>query len=170
MTDRPDKDTIDDVTWQEAVLREAVIRRLVCDGNPNRTDFHRACQELGIKRSRLYELIGAYRVRPLTSSLVTRPRGIKQGSRRLPEETEAVITEALKDFCQSSQKPSITRLHKEIQRLCRLRHLRAPSWHTLRKRVDALDPAELTRAREGAKVARDRYRPVPGALQRRICV
>ena len=52
MTDRPDKDTIDDVTWQEAVLREAVIRRLVCDGNPNRTDFHRACQELGIKRSR----------------------------------------------------------------------------------------------------------------------
>ena len=101
-------------------------------------------------------------MRPLTSSLVTRPRGIKQGSRRLPEETEAVITEALKDFCQSSQKPSITRLHKEIQRLCRLRHLRAPSWHTLRKRVDALDPAELTRAREGAKVARDRYRPVPG--------
>ncbi|KKM79345.1 hypothetical protein LCGC14_1350790, partial [marine sediment metagenome] len=103
-----------------------------------------------------------YKARPVTSSLVARPRGIKQGSRRLPEETEAVIAEALKQFYKSRQMPNITSLHKEIQRLCRLRNLHAPSWQALRSRIDDMDPAELAKSREGARVARDRYRPVPG--------
>lgn len=160
--DRPDRDLIDDAIWEEAVAREAVIRRLISDGPLKRSDFHRACHELGVKRSRLYQMIAAYRARPVTSSLVARPRGIKQGSRRLPEEVEAVIAEALKEFYQTRQKPSVTSLHKEIQRLCRMRHLRAPSWQAVRQRIDAVDPAEIVRSRESAKAARDRYRPVPG--------
>lgn len=159
---RPTRDTISDATWEEAVAREAVIRRLLSDGGAKRSDFHRACHELGVKRSRLYQLIEAYKARPVTSSLVARPRGIKQGSRRLPEETEAVIAEALKQFYKSRQMPNITSLHKEIQRLCRLRNLHAPSWQALRSRIDDMDPAELAKSREGARVARDRYRPVPG--------
>jgi putative transposase len=44
----------------------------------------------------------------------------------------------------------------------RARGAKAPSWHTLRARIEAKDPAELVRARDGAKAARDRFRPVPG--------
>lgn len=162
MVHGPDKDTIDDAAWSEAVARETVIRRLVSLDRPGRSDFFRACHELGLKRTRLYELIRAYREHPVTSSLLPRPAGARHGSRRLPDETEAVITEALRDFYKTRQKPSINRLHKEIRRLCRSRGVRAPSWHAVKARIGAMDPADLVRAREGSKAARDRFRPVPG--------
>jgi putative transposase len=80
----------------------------------------------------------------------------------LPDETESVIAEAIRDFYKTRQKPSINRLHKEIRRLCRSRGLRIPSWHAVKARILTMDRAELTRAREGSKAARDRFRPVPG--------
>jgi putative transposase len=158
----PDKSTVDDAAWNEAVAREVVIRRLVSLDCASRSDFFRACCELGLRRTRLYELIRAYREHPVTSSLLPRPAGTRKGSRRLPDETEAVIAEALRDFYKTRQKPSINRLQKEIRRLCRSRGVRAPSWHAVKARIAATDPAELTRAREGSKAARDRFRPVPG--------
>jgi hypothetical protein len=80
---RADKDTVDDAAWNEAVAREAVIRRLAAlDGSP-RSAFCRACHELRLKRTRLYELIRAYREHPVTSSLLLRPAGPRRGSRRL---------------------------------------------------------------------------------------
>lgn len=80
----------------------------------------------------------------------------------MPDETEAVIAEALREFYKTRQKPSINRLHKEIRRLCRSRGLRAPSWYAVKTRIAAMDPAELSVAREGPKAARDRFRCVPG--------
>lgn len=162
MVHGPDKDTIDDAAWNEAVAREVVIRRLASLDRLSRSDFLRACHELGLRRTRLYDLIRAYREHPVTSSLLPRPAGTRQGSRRLPDETEAVIAEALLDFYKTRQKPSINRLRKEICRLCRSQGVRAPSWHAVKARIATMDPAELTRAREGSKAARDRFRPVPG--------
>ena len=151
-----------DAAWSEAVAREAVIRRLILLEHPGRSDLLRACHELGVKRTRLYELIRAYRERPVTSSLLALPAGTRQGSRRLSEEAEAVIAEAIRNFYNSRQKPSINRLHKEVRRLCAARGFRCPSWHAVRARISALDPAEVVLAREGPKAARDRFRPVPG--------
>jgi putative transposase len=160
-----DRDTVDDAAWSEAVAREVVIRGLASLDRPSRSDLCRACHELGLKRSRLYQLIRAYRDNPVTSSLLPRPAGTTRGSRRLPDETEAVIAETLRDFYKTSQKPSINQVHKEIRRLCRFRGVRAPSWYAVKVRIAAIDPAELTLAREGPKAARDRFRPVPGQYE-----
>lgn len=162
MVHEPDRNAVDEAVWSQAVAREAVIRRLVSLERPSRSDFLRACRELGLKRTRLYELIRAYREHPLTSSLLPQQAGTKRGSRRLPDETEAVIAEAFRDFYKTRQKPNINQLHKEIRRLCRLRGVRAPSWHAVKARIAVLAPAELTLARNGPKAARDRFRPVPG--------
>ena len=165
MADRTDICVVDDAAWERAVAREAVIRRLASSGSPGRAEFLSACRKLGIKRSRLYELIGVYKARPVTSSLLTAPAGSPAGNRRLPDEIELVISETIAGFFKSRQKPSIHALQKEVRRLCCQRGLRAPSWTTLRDRVAALDPAELVAAREGAKAARHFYRPVPGTYQ-----
>jgi putative transposase len=151
-----------DAAWGEAVAREAVIRRLISLERPGRSDFLRACHDLGMRRTRLYELIRAYRERPVTSSLLARPAGTRQGSRRLSEQAEAVIAEAIRDLYKSRQKPSVNRLHKEVWRLCAARGFPCPSWHAVRARISLLDPAEMVRAREGPKAARDRFAPVPG--------
>ena len=91
--------------------------------------------------------------------------GTPTGSRRLPDEIEAVISGAIEDFYKSLQKPSINALQKEVRRRCSQRGLRPPCWTTLRDRVAAIDPAELTAAREGAKASRQRHHPVPGSFQ-----
>lgn len=165
MADRTDFNAADDAAWDRAVAREVVIRRLASQARPTRADFLSACRELGLKRSRLYELIHAYKVRPVVSSLLTAQSGSPSGSRRLPDEIEAVISEAIAGFFKSRQKPSIHALQKEVRRLCSQRGLRAPCWTTLRDRVAAMDPAELAAARDGAKAARSRFHPVPGTYQ-----
>jgi putative transposase len=157
-----DNSSVGAAAWDEAVAREAVIRDLASADRLDRSEAMRACRQLGIKRTRLYELVKAYRERPVTSSLLARPTGSPRGTRLLPEEIEAVIAEALRDFYKSRQKPSVNRLHLEVRRLCRLRGLNAPCWHALRARIDAVDPAEIARAREGSKMARDQFHPVPG--------
>jgi len=157
----PDRDVVDDAVWNEAVARENVIRRLVSLPHPGRSDFHRACRELGLRRTRLYELIRAYRENPVTSSLLPQQAGTRRGSRRLPDEAETVIAEAVGDFYKTRQKVSINQLHKEVRRLCRLRGVRVPSWQTLKARIAAMDPADLMAMRNGPKAASDRFRAVP---------
>lgn len=162
MAGQADKSTVDAAAWKEAVAREAVIRELGSVDHPSQSDVSRACHLLGVKRARLYQLIKAYRSHPVTSSLLGRRTGPPRGVRLLPAEVEAVIEEALRDFYASRQKPSVNRLRLEVRRLCKLRGLKAPCWHSLKTRIDRIDPAEITRAREGSKVVRDRFRPVPG--------
>jgi len=165
MMDHSDINAVDDTAWKQAVAREAVIRRLVSATPPNRAEFLSACRQLGLKRSRLYDLIKAYKARPITSSLLTVAAGTQTGSRRLPEAIEAVIAEAIEGFFKSRQKPSINALHKEVRRRCAQQGLRAPCWTSVRDRVAVIDPAELVTAREGAKAARSRYQPVPGTYR-----
>jgi len=165
MVDRADINAVDDAAWEQAVAREAVIRRLASKASPNRGEFLKACRDLGLKRSRLYELISAYKVRPVTSSLLAAQVGTPTGSRRLPDEIEAVISGAIEEFYKSLQKPSINALQKEVRSRCSQRGLRPPCWTTLRDRVAAIDPAELTAAREGAKASRQRHHPVSGSYQ-----
>lgn len=126
MADRSDIRVVDDAAWERAVSREAVIRRLASVARPDRAEFLLACRKLGLKRSRLYELISACKARPVTSSLLTAPAGSLAGSRRLPDEIEVVISGAIESFFKSRQKPSIHALQKEVRRLCSHRGLRAP--------------------------------------------
>lgn len=165
MVDRSDIIATEDEAWEKAVEREAVVRRLAAQTRIRRADFLAACRDLGIKRSRLYQLIRAYKARPLTSSLLPSAVGTQPGSRRLPDEVEAVISEAVEVFFKSPQKPSINALHKEVRRRCWMQDLRTPCWATLRDRLAAMDQAELTAAREGTKAARSQYRPVPGSYR-----
>ncbi len=100
-----DKSSIDAAVWKEAVAREAVIRAFASSDQPTRAEVVCACRELGVKRARFYQLLKAYRARPVTSSLLVRPAGTQRGARRLPLETEAVVAEALAR-CEFRRKPA----------------------------------------------------------------
>lgn len=161
MVDRSDINAVDDAAWEQAVARETVIRRLASMAHPDRAEFLVACRQLGLKRSRLYELIKAYKARPITSSLLTAAAGTQTGSRRLPKVIEAEIADAIEDFFKSRQKPSINALHKEVRRRCVQQGLRVPCWTSVRDRVATRNPAELVSSREGANAARSRYHLSP---------
>lgn len=81
---------------------EAVVRRLTAMDGPSHSDFLRACQELGMKRSRLHELSNACRERPVTSPLTDARAGAPRGARYLSVETESVIAEAADSSLQNA--------------------------------------------------------------------
>ncbi len=160
-----DKLGIDQAAWDEAVRREAVIRRLA-DRHPlPRSLASAACRELGVRRTRLDELLKAYRMRPATSSLVAEPPGMATGGTRLREGVEAAIAEAITAFYRARERPTVAALQREVHRLCRQRGLRPPVWHTVRSRIRRFDPAILSADRDGRAAAAARFKPVPGAYE-----
>ncbi|WP_192355559.1 Mu transposase C-terminal domain-containing protein [Mesorhizobium mediterraneum] len=156
----PDKFAADDADWRRAVAREAVIRPLASKDRLSPADIGLACRQLGVRRARLYELLGRYRASPVTSSLLGHNPGPAKGRRRLSEDMEALIETAMRDTYRKRENPSVTALHDRVRELCRSRGVVAPSWKAVRARVKLADPRLLMRDREGAKAARERFEPV----------
>ena len=151
--------------WEKAVARERVLRRLaVCERNTP-IEIATACQELGVRRARLYQLLKRYRMDPVTSALVTRPSGMPPGTRRLDLDVEAVIGEAIAAVYATRQRASVHAVHIEVRRLSRLKGVTAPSYHAVAARISSWDAEDLVRAREGAKAVQVRFRPVPGCYE-----
>ena len=96
MDRRRDTTLTDPTAWSEAVAREAVIRPLALADLLTRGDIALACRALGLKRTRLYELVDRYRARPVTSSLLPGRPGSRPGARRLPDEVEKIIATAIR--------------------------------------------------------------------------
>ncbi len=80
MVDRSDIIAIDDAAWEQAIARETVICRLASMAHPDRSKFLSACRQLGLKQSRHYELIKAYKARRIASCLLTAAAGTQTGS------------------------------------------------------------------------------------------
>ena len=156
---------IDDARWKDAVERETIIRPLASAPRLSPVDIAAACRTLRLGRSRLYALIEQYKTAPVTSSLASNVPGPKKGSRRLPEASEALIEEAIRDKYLTRQKVSIAALHAHIRHLCHASGLATPSWKAVRARVDQIDRHKLVRSRDGAKAARDRFKPVAHEYQ-----
>lgn len=159
MKGKPDKLAVDEATWQQAVARECVIRALASKERLSPADIGIACRELGVGRASLYRLVARYRDAPVTSSLLRRSPGPEHGQSRLSEELERVIEEAMRDTYRKRERPTIKALQDHIRMLCHLRGLTAPSRNAILARVDRIDRRTLTRDRDGAKAARDRFSP-----------
>ena len=125
---RVDKLEVDEERWREATERAAVIRPLIAKDSIEPRAIHEACRKLGVRRTRLYELIEQFRASPVASSLVARRRGPKEGSSRLTPDQDQLIDDAIKEFYRTRQKPSVNALRRHVRQLCRVRGARPPSW------------------------------------------
>lgn len=160
MSGARDKVGIDQAAWDKAVEREAVLRSIATEPRLSRAMIASACRKLGLRRTRFYELLRAYRARPVTSSLMPEARGLASGSSRLPEAVDAAISEAIRTNYRTLERPTVAALHREVRRLCLQRGLPAPAWHTVRSRIQRIDPALLAADREGKAAAEQRFKPV----------
>ncbi|MBB5577848.1 MULTISPECIES: Mu transposase C-terminal domain-containing protein [Rhizobium] len=162
MADRPDKLTVCDPAWQKAVAREAVIRPLISATRISRGDITSACRQLGLKRTRLYELVAKFRKRPVTSSLLDEMPGPEKGRRLLSADQEDVVRLAIEAVYCARERPTISAVHDHVLRACRQRDLHPPSWKAVKARVDQSDQRRLMKLREGAKAARQQFAAVVG--------
>ncbi len=147
--------------WDLAVDRLATIRSLAEYEQIPKNVLQTASQELGLGRSRIYELVASYRADGGgASAIANKKRGPKVGSARLPKEVEEVVYASIERVYSKRQKPKIADLCLDIATDCHVRGLKPPSRGAVEARIARLDQWKLLSQREGAKVAGDKYRPV----------
>ena len=91
--------------------------------------------------------------------------GMPKGADRLAPEIAAIIEGCIERFYLTRQKLSGAALFDAVEHDCRKAALKPPSLNAVRRRVAAKPVADVVRAREGAAVATQRFRPVPGSLK-----
>jgi putative transposase len=156
---------IPEPAWQEAVRRDAIIRSLAQCERPGRAAVVLAANQLGLSVSQIYRLLGAFRAKPVTQTLVVAARGRKKGSRLLPPTVETAIERGIATIHKTREKPQLRRLHREVRHDCLAAGLKPPSLKAVSARVSAHSLKEMVTAREGADVARDRFSPAVGGLK-----
>lgn len=162
MAQTPNGTLISETAWQKALAREAVIRPLAFGGALSVSERSSACRQLGLRPSRLYQLLSQFRRKPVTSSLLDETPGPEKGRRLLSPEQEAAVTHAIQQTYCRRERPTVTAVHDHVRLICRERNLLAPSWKAVKVRIDQADRQKLTKAREGAPAARQRFSAVVG--------
>lgn len=156
---------IPEAAWQEACRREAVVRPLATGPRLSRQAVLDACARLRLGKSQVYELLRRYRIDPRTTSLVPASGGMPKGADRLAPEIAAIVEGCIERFYLTRQKLSGAALFDAVGHECRKADLKPPSLNAVRRRVAMKPVADVVRAREGAAVATQRFRPVPGSLK-----
>jgi putative transposase len=147
--------------WDLAVRRAEVIGSLAeLDEVGHRcadadADADAAADELGLSRRQVYVLLRRWRRgEGVVSDMLPDQSSGGRGREHLPEAVEAIIREVLRTRYLTKQRRSMSAVHREVARLCRVRGLPAPSRGALVRRAGKLDPVATTLAREGADAAR----------------
>jgi putative transposase len=153
-------DTVAPDAWALASAREAIIRPLAEGPRISRDAADAAVAALGISRSLLFRLVARFRARPQTSTLLPRKRGLKKQTPLLPPPLEQLITETIDEVYLRPERPRISHLMTVIAARCHERGLSKPSFRTIKRRLNRLDPKTLTRRRLGARAVHERFGPV----------
>ncbi len=140
-----------------ALLRNQTVRLLATRPRLTISEVDEAALKLGLSRAHLYRLLARFRQRPRSSTLAIRPRGRKTGSTLLSPQIELIVETVIQSFYLQQIKPSFAALVGQIQVDCHGAGLKAPDRKTIRRRVLALDEREITKHRQGPKVAREKY-------------
>jgi len=124
-----------------------------------------AAWELGLSKSHTWSLYLRLKQNDArTSILQPGRRGPKLGSRRLVKDVEAIIDVALRQYYLVRERPSFSRIVREIQAECEAKGFQLPTRKTVKARLEAMDQREVLRKRKGAKEAAKVFVGRPGSL------
>ncbi len=153
--------------WEVAKQRYEIIKPLL---RPDRTDEQvgTRAKDCGVHKTTLYRWLRAFESSGRIVSLVPQyeTRGGK-GEHRINDEVEKIIDEVLPLY-KTGKKLKPPKIFKEVKdkitekNLAEGKNLPIPHPNTIRNRIRALDPREVTKKREGRQKFKDRYSPADG--------
>ena len=155
-----------DYDWDVAESRRQFIEPLLQSSYAHaKKQSKQIAANAGVSPATIYRWVTAFRNTGLLSSLLpaTKQRGGRSGSRIQPE-VEAIIQDVIENFHGTLQKATIAETIIEVRRLCSNAELVLPAPNTIRARLERQLGRELTKRREGAAIAHDRYDPIKGVI------
>ena len=111
----------------------------------------------------IYGWIRKFETTGTISSLAPRRKGSQRGDRRIDAKVEAIIHSMIEREYLNKQRKSVKSVYTQIEMACADAGIsKPPCLDTVRKRIQALPPREVTAKRFGEKVARDKFDAAAG--------
>jgi putative transposase len=139
--------------WAEAARRHDLLAGLARRPARSRAQIDDVAKELGVKRRRIYALLGSLASGGDDMAALLPKHGHPR-ARRLAPAVEAIIEQATDEHYAQASRPSLLSLHKTVAQRCNAAGVPAPSTRAVQSRIRDRDQAWLTRRREGPKAAR----------------
>lgn len=163
-----DLNSVDEDDWDEAVEKFGVLRQLVNANNRTGAQVQKAAEVLCVSQMTAYRWLKRIEQTGTVTCLLRKQRKDK-GSLRLELPVEEIIRSVIATEYLTKHRKSPKTALTEIQRLCRLKNLKAPGKATLQRRLEMILPEERERKRNGRNAALD-FRASRGSLPGQDCV
>lgn len=156
---------IDPVKWRAAweVCHHITTLLAIPDAERTAADVDKVAAFFEKDRATIYRWMKRYAEKKAVSALLRQPRK-DIGSKRLPDEVEAIITKYLDANYLTEQRRSVASVAKDIKADCKANNLPVPDPSTIRARIRALDPKLVAEKRYGKKYSDERYLPLVGSI------
>lgn len=155
---------IGDEDWKIAEQRFAAIKPLLHDSFIGRQEVESRAKEIGVDAATLYRWIQKYSAIGVVSALIPKKRGWKEGKSRIPEFSDKVIEEVIRDFYLTPQRPTDTKTVSEVLRRCQQRGIKPPHPTTIRARLAKVTEKERLRGRGYKEKAKNKFMPAAGSF------
>ena len=152
----PFPDEIDELHWDEACRRADAIR----DFLKRRTstaiigDVAGIAATLGLSQATTYRLIKLFRAGGTVMSLMDRRRGRPEGHRTLDDKREEIIRTTIAGFYLKRNRPTFSRLVREVQTNCMSAGLKSPHRRTIKARLEDIDLQRRAKRRGEKKIVK----------------
>lgn len=151
-----DLSKVSDADWEVAQQRRKWLAPLLVGHSLYGTSTaERVAQEAGVNRATIYRWLDAFRNTGLLSSLLPMrgKSGEGKSGRRINQAVEAIIQDAIANFYDHEQKPTIAETVTEIRRRCANAGLVKPATNTIRSRLKRTSGRVRTKLRHGEAAA-----------------
>lgn len=155
-----DDTDISEDDWGVALKRYSAIQPFI--EKSSKTEIIKLAEEEGCHYTTIYNWLSAYRKSGSILSLLPNKRGWKESKTRLKDTTELIIKQVLKDYYLTEQKPKLSSVAETIKALCLKNNIEPPHPNTIRYRVRQINEQITLKAREGKKIAQDKFTPIIG--------
>lgn len=145
----------------EAERKFGIIKPLLNKPGRTKQEVMARAVESGVHYATLYSWLRTFEITGKLTAFVRQDRKDK-GKSLLPAAAEKIVSDTIESFYLTKQKRIASKVIQEIQNLCAEAGIKAPHPNTIRNRLTQIDAFRKTKAREGAKAARDAYAPLKG--------
>ncbi len=152
-------DLIPEEKWKIAQKRLEIIKPAI-DLRMSVEELEKLAKDNKIHVSTIYRWISRYSDDRQLSSLLPTERDGGKGIGRISKELEVIIQATIEEEYLTRQKKTMQKVCEEVALRCHNAKISPPSFHTIRRRIEAVNGEKKVKHRLGNEVARNLYQPL----------
>lgn len=152
-------DLVPEEKWKIAQKRFEIIKPAI-DSRLSVSELEQLAKANKVHVTTIYRWINRYSDGQQLSSLLPSERDGGKGVSRISQELEAIIQATIEEEYLTKQKKTMQKVCEEVALRCHNAKIAPPSFHTIRRRIEAISNERKVKHRQGSEVARQAFQPL----------